>query len=389
MPLKVAVIGAGGIGSAAARFIAREGHAVTVLEQFEADHDRGGSWGSSRIIRKTYADRLYTELMTSAYPLWEELEKEAGEELFVRTGGLFFGPAGHPDVITARAALEQNRVPFEVLDAGAVAKRFPEMRLREDEIGVHELDAGFLRASACVRANLRLARASGAMLRERTLVRAIKPSLGHVTIELADSETLDVDGVVVATGSWSRRFLASFVHLPLVVSRQVYCHFRPRTEPHAFGEGRFPVWIDLASLFYGFPESNDPQGVKVALHVPGVPTDPDLVDRIVHASDRQPLIEYCSRRFPGLSSEILFEKVCLYANSPDDDFIIDTFPNDPRIVMFAGDSGHGLSAERALEFVEVLGHTIRLFHEVSALPSPPSRRTFDRWRLSGAMAAGS
>jgi sarcosine oxidase len=42
------------VGSAAARFLAREGHAVVVLEQFELDHDRGSSYGTSRIIRKTY-----------------------------------------------------------------------------------------------------------------------------------------------------------------------------------------------------------------------------------------------------------------------------------------------------------------------------------------------
>ncbi|MBW3624854.1 MAG: FAD-dependent oxidoreductase, partial [Armatimonadetes bacterium] len=31
--MRIIVIGAGGVGSAAARFLAREGHAVTVLER--------------------------------------------------------------------------------------------------------------------------------------------------------------------------------------------------------------------------------------------------------------------------------------------------------------------------------------------------------------------
>jgi glycine/D-amino acid oxidase-like deaminating enzyme len=78
---RIAVLGAGGVGSAAARFLAREGHAVTVVEQFEPDHDRGSSYGSSRIIRKTYTDGFYTALMGAAYPLWDELEREAGEPL--------------------------------------------------------------------------------------------------------------------------------------------------------------------------------------------------------------------------------------------------------------------------------------------------------------------
>ena len=89
--MKVAVIGMGGTGSAAARFLARAGHAVVAFEQFAVGHARGSSHGKSRIIRYTYADEVYTRMMGEAYPLWQELQEEAGEELLVRTGGVFFG----------------------------------------------------------------------------------------------------------------------------------------------------------------------------------------------------------------------------------------------------------------------------------------------------------
>ncbi len=353
MALRLAVIGAGAIGSAAALFLARDGHAVTVLEQFEIDHDQGGSWGSSRIIRKTYSDRLYTDLMKSAYPLWEELERDSGESLFVRTGGLFFGPSNHAEVMSAKEALEENQVPFEALDASAVSRRFPAFQLRDDELALYEHDAGFLRASACVRASLALARRAGAVIREQSQVSRLEPATNHVTVQLTGGESLEVDGVIVATGSWAQTFLRPFVSLPLVVSRQTYCHFRPAA-PQAFDVDRFPVWIDLASLFYGFPCSTQPPGVKVALHAHGVATDPDSVDRVVRPADRAPLAEYCSGRFSGLSPEVLFEKVCLYANSPDEHFIVDHLAQDPRIVVFAGDSGH------AFKFSVLLGRIVAL-----------------------------
>lgn len=375
--MRFAVIGAGGIGSATARFLSRDGHAVTVLEQFEIDHDRGGSWGASRIIRKTYTERLYTELMKSAYPLWEELERDSGESLFVRTGGLFFGPATNAEVVSARQALADNNVPFDVLGPAGVSERFPEIHLREDEIGVYEPQAGFLRASACVRANLRLARSSGAILRERTQVRGIRPAGDHVAVELAGGEALDVDGVVVAAGSWSQSFLAPFVRLPLVVSRQVYCHLRPARAAHAFGAEAFPVWIDLEHLFYGFPQSVDPDGVKVALHRPGVSTDPDSVDRIVHALDRAPLLDYCAHRLPGLSGDVLFEKVCLYANSPDEHFIVDRLADDPRIVVFAGDSGH------AFKFSVLLGRILASLVCQESVPWELSRFSLARLAARG------
>src|SRR4051794_39375174 len=96
--MRVAVLGLGGVGTAAARFLAGEGHRVTGFEQFHLDHDRGSSFGASRIIRRVYPDPLYARLMESAYPLWEELERLSGSELLVRCGGFFFGPEGDPEM---------------------------------------------------------------------------------------------------------------------------------------------------------------------------------------------------------------------------------------------------------------------------------------------------
>jgi sarcosine oxidase len=340
---RIAVLGAGGVGSATARFLAREGHDVTVVEQFEPDHDRGSSYGSSRIIRKTYTDGFYTGLMGAAYPLWDELEREAKEPLFARTGGLFFGPAQHPELVAIRKALSDNGVPFEELDPAACARRFPQLRLLAGESGVFEREAGFLRASACVRANLRLAREFGARVRAQAAVEALEPRPGGIKLALAGGESLEFDRVVVAAGPWTARLLSRFVTLPFTVTRQTYCHFEPRarTPVAEFGADRFPVWIDFATNFYGFPHDGQTQGVKVAWHELGLPTDPDHVDRQLHESDREPLRRYCTEHLPELSEQVAFEKVCLYTVSPDKDFVVDHLPGEPRVTIIGGLSGHG------------------------------------------------
>lgn len=336
---RIAVLGAGGVGSAAARFLAREGHDVTVVEQFEVDHDRGSSYGASRIIRKTYPDAFYVALMHEAYPLWDELEREAGEPLFTRTGGLFFGPADLTAAISR--VLRGYGVPIDDLDPAMCARRFPGLRLLPGEAGILEREAGFLRASACVRANLRLAAAHGAQVRARTVVEALEPHPGGIRLVLRGGESLEFDRVAVTAGPWTARLLAHFVRLPFLVTRQAYCHFEPQGPVDEFSADRFPVWIDMASYFYGFPHDGRTPGVKVALHQQGLPTDPDQVDRELHESDREPLRRYLAERLPGLSPRVTFEKVCLYTMSPDQDFVVDYLPGEPRISLVGGLSGHG------------------------------------------------
>ena len=45
------VVGAGGVGSAAAYYLAKAGQKVLLIEQFELDHQNGSSYGQSRVIR--------------------------------------------------------------------------------------------------------------------------------------------------------------------------------------------------------------------------------------------------------------------------------------------------------------------------------------------------
>jgi sarcosine oxidase len=367
---RIAVLGAGGVGSAAARFLAREGHDVTVVEQFELDHDRGSSYGASRIIRKTYPDAFYVALMQEAYPLWDELEREAGEPLFARTGGLFFGPAD--PIADVLRVLREHGVPLDELDPAMCARRFPGLRLLPGEAGIFEREAGFLRASACVRANLRLAAAHGARVRTRTAVEALEPHAGGIRLVLGGGESLEFDRVAIAAGPWTARLLAHFVRLPFLVTRQAYCHFEPQGSGEEFGADRFPVWIDLATNFYGFPHDGRTPGVKVALHQAGVPTDPDQVDRELHESDREPLRRYLAGRLPGLSPRVAFEKVCLYTMSPDQDFVVDHLPGEPRITWVGGLSGHGF------KFTVLLGRIAAWMAAGRAVPWDLSRFSLAR-----------
>lgn len=336
--LRIAVLGLGGVGTAAARFLAQAGHQVVGFEQFRLDHDRGSSYGGSRIIRKVYPDPLYASLMEAAYPLWEALERESGDSLFLRCGGFFFGPEGDAEMEATEAALRQVGVPYEALSRSAAAERLPQFRLREGEYGLWEPESGLLRASRCVLANARGARAAGAELREEARVEALEPAAGGVRLRVDGRDEL-FDRVVVTAGPWTEALLAPWVRLPLTVTRQQYAHFRVREG--RFDPGAFPVWIDFRELFYGFPEHEDAPGAKVALHRPGSPLNPDSPDREPRERENERLRAYLRERLPGLSGEVTFSKVCLYTNTPDEDFLLDRLPGDGRVVFIGGLSGHG------------------------------------------------
>ena len=49
---------------------------VILLEQHEMLHRLGSSHGESRIIRRTYPQLSYTEMMEEAYQLWHEVERQ-------------------------------------------------------------------------------------------------------------------------------------------------------------------------------------------------------------------------------------------------------------------------------------------------------------------------
>src|SRR5439155_22002040 len=87
------VLGAGAMGSAVAYHLARRGEPVLLVEQFALGHDRGSSHGAARITRHSYADPACARLMPAAFAAWRGLEADAGETLYVRTGGVSFGPA--------------------------------------------------------------------------------------------------------------------------------------------------------------------------------------------------------------------------------------------------------------------------------------------------------
>lgn len=338
---RYAVVGLGGIGSAASYWLARRaGTDVVGFEQYALGHDRGASEDHSRIIRRSYHTPWYVRLADAAYRTWDEVEREAGERLIVRTGGLDLWPAGAAiPMEDYTGSLAAEGVEFEELDAAEVMRRWPQWRLGDDVRGLFQPDGGIAAAYRCNAAHRRLAVEHGATLLERAPVSNVDARNGEIEFTVA-GERWRCERLVVAVDAWTNALLAGLrVRLPLTVTQEQVTYFRT-ADPAIFAPERFPIWIWMDDpSFYGFPAFGE-TGPKAAQDVGGKEVespersdDPDEdVRRRVHA--------FVGEHLPDAGPEEIVTRTCLYTMPPDRDFIVDSLPRSPNVHVALG-AAHG------------------------------------------------
>ena len=333
------VIGAGGMGSATAYQLAKSGADVLVLEQFQRGHTFGSSHGETRIIRFFYDKAFYTELMKTAYAEWRALESASGKSLLFITGSVGIGAKGNPYGRAARESLDAAGVESEWWDAAELAERFPQFRVTNDMDILWQKDTGFLRAAECVSTHLQLAEQHGATVREETAVTDIDWQVDVPTVQTEDGQ-FHGKKVVVTAGAWAGTLLAE-LDLPLTVTKQQVCYYQP-ADIERFQPARFPVFTESTpegEFIYGIPAFGR-NGLKIARHGRGQIISADTPERIPDADYIAHIDAYVQERMPELGKTTHTE-VCLYTETPDEDFIIDAHPHCPNVLIAAGFSGHG------------------------------------------------
>ena len=355
MAYDVVVVGLGGMGSAAAAHLAARGQRVLGLERFGPAHALGSSHGGSRIIRQSYFEgAAYVPLLRRAYELWAELEAESGADLMTLTGGLYLGRPSSRVVTGSLAAARKWDLPHELLTADEVRRRFPTLAPADDEVGVYEEVAGFVRPEAAVSAHLGLAARHGAELRFEEPVLSWSASSSGVSVTTA-AGAYSADRLVLCPGAWAPQLLAD-LGVPLVVERQVMYWFQPSSGVEPFAPGRHPIWLREAPdgmQPYGFPALDGPDGgVKVAFFRRGAVCTPETIDRSVHEEEVAYMAARLREIVPTLPGRFLRGAACMYTTTPDEHFVIAPHPLSDRVAVACGFSGHGF------KFVPVVGEIL-------------------------------
>ncbi|MFB6221009.1 MAG: N-methyl-L-tryptophan oxidase [Halolamina sp.] len=370
----VIVLGVGGMGSAAAAHLAERGHDVLGLEQYDIPHTRGSSHGSTRIIRLAYYEHpSYVPLLRQAYENWRTLEARTGRDLLHVTGSIDAGPADGPLFQGSRRSCEEHGLDHEVLSGEEVNNRFPGYDIPYTHRAVYQPEGGFLVPEQCIVGHVEVAHEHGAEVRARERVTDWTTLAdGGVRVETT-ADSYEADQLVVTAGAWAGKHLPELADV-LDPERQVLAWLQPETRS-AFQPDTFPVW-NLAveeGRYYGFPVYDVPGFKFGRYHHREEPVDPDDWRENPDAEDERLLREFAARYFPDGAGPTMRLATCMFTNTPDEHFVIDTLPDHPQVAVAAGFSGHGF------KFASVIGEILADLAEAGRTDHPIDRFSLDRF----------
>lgn len=335
--VEVLVVGGGTMGAMTLWQLARRGIRAAVIEQFGIAHDRGAAGGDTRFFRSIYKEGPeYMPLLRRAAELWQELEQETGTTLFTRTGALYLDDGVRDTIDDLAAMAAAYDVPFELIDAATIRQRYPQHLVEDDQVGLVDPGAGYLRADRAVAAAMLRAQELGAQLVLGERAEELVADADGVTVR-TDKRVYRAGQVVLATGPWDA-LLPGRLRTQIDIAKVLLTWYLPR-DPSEYTVGEYISVVREGGRFFGVP-TVDGQTVKfgetslLESHV-----DPDHFERDITASEVAATDAAVARYLPDLIP------TATRASAHHEAFTADHNPFvgrlDERRVVGCGFSGHG------------------------------------------------
>jgi sarcosine oxidase len=345
----VAVLGVGGIGSAACYHLARTGLRVVGIEQFSIPHSRGSSHGVTRILREgLHENETYVPLVRRALELWRELEKTSGTQLFYQTGSLDIGLPGSSIVVGSLNSCQRWSIPHETFAASELRRRYPVLRIYDEMVAVFQPNSGFVLAEGSITAHVNGACDHGAEIHGHEKMIGWEANGDGYAIQTSH-DRYEVGQIVFTVGAWASK--VGGLSVQVRPERAVLGWFQPKENAARFGVGSLPVWIidsPDGGHFYGLPVFGIP-GFKLGRLSRNLDeVDPDLPLLEPDSRDEQDLRQFLEKHFPDANGSLLSMQTAFFEHSPDRHFIIGELPDFPGAWVIAGLSGHGFKYASAL-----------------------------------------
>ena len=347
-PKRIAVIGAGSMGSQAMWRLAARGADVVGYDRYAPGHDRGAAGGDTRIYRSgNLWDAAYIPLLRLADRMWDQLQEETGRVLRSRNGCLVMGETRSPSMQVLLSSIADHDLDHELLERDDFARRYPQHVLPEGHTAVLDRAGGIIRPEASVQAAAARAEQLGARLHRYTPVREVVPVAGGGVDVVTETATDHVDAAVVTAGPWINTLLPDLSGAVKIL-RVINSWHIPTT--HDWFAGNAPPFVrSVPHACYGMP-SPDGLSVKIGLsraHYQEVP-DPERLDRTVDPSELGIFREFIRDFMPDLNPDPMRLSVYMDGYTSSANPLVGQLPGQEDIVVLAGFSGAGFKLSPAM-----------------------------------------
>lgn len=283
----VIVIGAGLMGSAAARHLAEDGARVALIGPAEpalkSDHDGvfASHYDAARITRKIDSRQNWGRFSQAAIGRYAQLEEQSGQSFFAPVGAIIAGPeagAGSDFIQTAQQNALADGVKHDALRGDALRARFPYFDFPGGILALYEAEeAGWIDPRAHVEAEMLLAARAGAVVHRTEVTRLIE-SAQAVQAHCADGQVIAGAKAIVACGAFSKAEGLLPAPLPLKVYGRTIAFFElDEAEAARLRDMPSVVYItpNLVTDPYILPPVRYPNG-KTYIKIGGDPVDHEL-----------------------------------------------------------------------------------------------------------------
>lgn len=339
--MRVAVIGAGAIGSHSAWQLARAGVDTVVFDRFQAPNSWGAHDGESRLLRSipyletAPGDR---EILADSTEAWRDLQSRSQRSIVNECGGLIIDRADSPAFMLA-SEVASTQSTAHLLDQKSLNAEFPQFRVDASDRAVLDDLGGLADPQEAVAAALELAEAYGAELRRETRVVAMNVRDERVEIEVGGGDFEAFDRVVLATGAFARELVPQ---LPIRARRLLLGWFPPRAgSEHLVTDMPSFVWMPAGGSFlYGGPAEGG-STIKVGMDWAWGETPNVMQGREVTNHDTHAMRALIHARLPWLDADLGRYEMHIDGWSADERGILGPLPTSPNVVLATGWSGHG------------------------------------------------
>ncbi|MFM7116728.1 MAG: N-methyl-L-tryptophan oxidase, partial [Planctomycetota bacterium] len=310
---ELAIVGVGGMGSAALWAAAARGIDVVGIEQFGPAHDRGSSHGQTRIIRAAYFEHpSYVPMALRSFGLWEQIEQKSRKKLLKRTGLLQVGPPDSSVIQGVQQSAQEYSLAVERLSPEEIEARWPVFRIAPGQIGLFEAGAGYLRVEWCCAAMIRLAKDAGATYQSRSRVDNWRVADDGTVEIVLENQVIRARRAIFAGGPWSSSLLRE-LRLPLeVVRKQQHWIQTDRADTHEASGFCCFLFDTPSGCFYGFP-TIDHLGMKFAEHSGGDPVaNPSELNRELVQADWDRTAGFIAEAFRFSRTRLVHHSACMY-----------------------------------------------------------------------------